>query len=128
MATMPFDWSEYLRLATQLSTNADEAAQRTSMSRSYYCVYHKASERAVSTGYIDQQKHWKLWELYEVTNASDRICRKLGSLGSRMHKERKDADYDATATRITERMNIQLNRANYFMGQLALISAGLPRP
>ena len=128
MATTPFDWSEYLRLAAQLSANADEASHRTSISRSYYCVYHKARERAVSTGYIDQQKHWKLWELYEVTNASDRICRKLGNLGSRMHKERKDADYEPTATRITERMNIQLNRANDFMGQLAQIGAGLPRP
>ena len=91
MATPGFDWSRYLTLATQLSANADEASQRSSMSRAYYCVYHKALERAVANGYVDQRKHFELWELYN-RNSPDRDCRKLYGMGTRMKKERVDAD------------------------------------
>ena|SRR5579864_3157904 len=127
MATPGFDWSHYLTLATQLSANADEASQRSSMSRAYYCVYHKALERAVANGYINQRSHVDLWDLYN-RNKADRDCRKLFNIGTRMKKERVDADYERTAGRIADRMAVQLNRANFFLKLLGALSTGLPRP
>jgi len=124
MATPIFDWSEYLRLAKQLAANPDEASQRSSISRAYYCVYHKALERAVSSGYVDPKSHWKLWVLYDRN--ADRACRKLSNIGSRMQKERVDADYDSAATRIAERMNVQLNRASDFLTRLSALAPRLP--
>ena len=124
MATPVFDWSEHLRLAKQLAANPDEASQRSSISRAYYCVYHKALERAVSNGYVDPKSHWKLWVLYDRN--ADRACRKLSNIGSRMQKERVDADYDSAATRIAERMNVQLNRASDFLTRLSALAPRLP--
>ena len=95
MATPIFDWSGYLKLANQLATNPDEASQRSSISRAYYSVYHKASERAVSTGYVDQRSQWRLWDVYRRN--TDRGCRRLSDIGSRMKKERVAADYDSAA-------------------------------
>lgn len=127
MAMPGFDWSHYLTLAVHLSANADEASHRSSISRAYYCVYHKALESAVANGYIDARSHYELWELYN-RNSADRVCRKLYGIGTRMKKERVDADYDGTAGRIAERMATQLNRANSFLARLATVSPGLPRP
>jgi hypothetical protein len=126
MGAVIFDWSEYLALANQLSANIDEASHRSSMSRAYYCVYHKASERAVLNGYVDQKSHWKLWDLYDRN--TDRGCRKLGDIGSRMKKERVEADYNPAATRITDRMYVQLNRANNLLAGLSSLPPHLPGP
>jgi uncharacterized protein (UPF0332 family) len=126
MATPIFDWSEYLKLANQLAANPDEASQRSSISRAYYSVYHKASDRAVSTGYVDQRCHWKLWDVYRRN--TDRACRILSDIGSRMKKERIAADYDSAATRIAERMKVQLNRGNDLLARLSALAPGLPVP
>ena len=126
MATPIFDWSEYLKLAKQLAANPDEASQRSSISRAYYCVYHKASERAVSNGYVDQHSHLRLWDVYG--RGTDKVCRKLSNIGSRMKKERVDADYDPAATRIAERMNVQLSRASDFLTRLSALDPRLPVP
>jgi uncharacterized protein (UPF0332 family) len=126
MGTPVFNWSDYLRLARQLSSQADEASQRTSISRAYYCVYHKASELAIANGYIDEKSHFKLWDVYNRN--TDRTCRQLYNVAWRMKKERVDADYDPAATRITERMKIQLSRANSFLGILSSLPSGLPKP
>lgn len=127
MASPAFDWSQYLTLANQLAANVDEASHRSAMSRAYYCVYHKASERAVANGYIDQKKHVKLWELY-AKDRTNRACVKLATMGDRMKKERVEADYDSTAARIPERMNVQLRRANDFLVRLTALQPGLPTP
>lgn len=126
MATAAFNWSEYLRLATDLSRNPDEASHRSSISRAYYSVYHIASARAVANGYVDQKSHVSLWLLYQG-NAS-RDCKKLATIGFRMKKERVDADYEIAATRIADRMNQQLIIANTFLMRLAALNATLPRP
>ena len=127
MATLIFDWSAFLTLAKTLGTASDEASQRTSISRAYYCAYHKARERAVLTGYIDEKSHYKLWDVYN-RNSRDHVCRKLSDLGARMHKERKAADYDPVVNRLSDRVIAQLNRANQFLSQLSAIGSGLPRP
>jgi uncharacterized protein (UPF0332 family) len=126
MAALTFDWSEYLKLAKQLAANTDEASQRSAISRAYYCVYHKVSERAISSGYVDQRSHFKLWDLYG--NNAERTCRELRNLGSRMKKERVDADYNAGALRIADRTTIQLKWADDFLARLSALAPGLPRP
>jgi uncharacterized protein (UPF0332 family) len=126
MAATAFNWSEYLRLANDLSGNADEGSHRSSISRAYYSVYHLASARAVANGYADQKSHAKLWLLYQGN--TDRDCKRLAATGFRMKKERVDADYEITATRIGDRMNQQLIEANTFLTRLAALSAALPLP
>jgi uncharacterized protein (UPF0332 family) len=126
MATPAFDWSEFLRLANDLSKNTDEASHRTSISRAYYSVYHIASARAVANGYVDLKSHKDLWLLYKAN--TDRDCMKLAEMGFRMKKERVDADYEITARRIPDRMNQQVIEANIFLGRLAALNVALPRP
>ena len=124
MATAAYNWSEYLRLATDLSRNPDEASHRSSISRAYYSVYHIASARAVANGYVDQKSHVELWKLYD-RNAS-RDCKRLAAMGFRMKKERVDADYEIAAKRIPDRMNQQLIVANTFLTRLAALKCGTP--
>ena len=47
---MPFDWTEYARLAEELGTRADEASLRTAISRAYYSVYHQARDYLLGEG------------------------------------------------------------------------------
>jgi uncharacterized protein (UPF0332 family) len=124
MATPAFNWSEYLRLATDLSRNLDEASHRSSISRAYYSVYHIASARAVGNGYVHKRSHVQLWLLYR----GSRECKRLADMGLRMKKERQDADYEITATRIPDRMNRQLIEANSFLRRLAALDPALPLP
>jgi len=126
MATTAFNWSDYLRLATDLSRNPDEASHRSSISRAYYSVYHIASARAVANGYLDQKSHLELWKLCDRNARRD--CRRLAAMGFRMKKERRDADYKIAATRIPDRMNQQLIEANTFLMRLAALNAALPLP
>jgi hypothetical protein len=84
-------------------------------------------ERAVANGYTNQKSHVELWNLYD-SNRADKACRKLSNMGSRMNKERADADYYNAAARIPDRMAIQLNRANDFLRRLAALPPGLPVP
>jgi len=73
MADASFDWSEYLRLARDLSANADEASQRTAISRAYYCIYHMASARAIANGYPPGgNTHDKIWGIYQNDAVTDR--------------------------------------------------------
>lgn len=127
MPTVAFDWSEYLALAKRLATNNDEASRRSAISRAYYCVYHKATERAVASGCQDPKSHVKLWDLY-TKGQSDKACIKLFNIGNRMKKERVEADYNPVAPRITDRMNVQLQRAKDFLAILASLQRGLPTP
>lgn len=117
MATPVFDWSDYLTLAQQLANNTDEASHRTAISRAYYCVYHKGVEWAAPKGYVDQKRHVALWDFCK-RNSSNRARMKLSLLGDRMKKERAEADYNPAAARITQRMNVQLQRAAQFLSSL----------
>jgi len=86
----PFNWAEYLRLATELSATQDEASHRSSISRAYYSIFHAATIKAQSNGYSGRS-HQKLWALYQ--RDADRNCRKLSTIGNTMKVAREDADY-----------------------------------
>jgi len=126
MAATPFNWSNYLTLAIALSANADEASDRSSISRAYYSVYHTASDRATSLGYVrpGRSEHAALWSHYQ--SRSDNRCRKLGAIGLRMKRRRVQADYDAKAQLITANVPLQIADANNFFNRLQNLPANLP--
>lgn len=46
---MTWNWQKYLELCVDLVSRSDEAYQRTTISRAYYCAFHEA------TGYVERQ-------------------------------------------------------------------------
>jgi uncharacterized protein (UPF0332 family) len=125
MATPPFNWADYLTLATVLSTNADEASQRSAISRAYYSVFHAATLHAGRNGY-NGRSHGRLWKMYQAD--ADKNARRLSVLGNRMKKAREDADYAARISRINDVMTLQLAIAKQFAGVLAQVPAASPQP
>jgi uncharacterized protein (UPF0332 family) len=125
MATAPFDWSEFLRLATALSQNPDEASHRTSISRAYYSVFHAATIRAKRNGYAGRG-HQSLWALY--AKDADRQCRKLAQIANTMKVAREDADYSSAVPRVADRMAQQIADANDFIVRLTRLQPVLPQP
>src|ERR1035438_5350260 len=108
-APPPFDWGEYLRLATELSQYSDEASHRTSISRAYYSIFHAATIQARRNGYA-ARSHQKLWALYQ--RDPDRNCRKLSVLGNAMKVAREEADYVTTVPDVPGTMAQQIEYAN----------------
>jgi uncharacterized protein (UPF0332 family) len=127
MATTPFNWSEYLRLATELSKNADEASHRTSISRAYYSVYHAAFQVAIRNGYASgSNSHAGLWRVF--SKDADRECRRLAALANTMKFARENADYKALFPRVADQMIQQLTDANSFMTRLVVLPPNAPQP
>lgn len=92
---MTFDWNHYLVLAKKLVAEKDDAALRSAVSRSYYCVFNLAMTRAKSNEYRtkdDASSHDQLWSLYE-RNTENAACRQLSLIGARMKRRRVNADY-----------------------------------
>ena len=92
---MPFDWTEYARLAGELRTRGDEASLRTAISRAYYSVYHQARDYLLAEG-IQLSKydssHKVVWNGY--TRIGGTSCRAVGLNGERLNDNRTRADYD----------------------------------
>jgi uncharacterized protein (UPF0332 family) len=127
MAAAPFNWGEYLTLATSLSQNPDEASQRTSISRAYYSVFHAAAARAISNGYAPGQKsHEGVWKVFAKDANKD--ARRLAQWGNTMKRVRILADYDSVVPQIPAQMAQQLVYANDFLTLLSNVPAGSPTP
>jgi uncharacterized protein (UPF0332 family) len=125
MATAPFDWNEYLNLASTLSANADEASQRTATSRAYYTAFHAATLHAKHNGYAERS-HGRLWKMY--SSDADINARRISALGNQMKKAREDADYVAAVPRMSDIMMQQLADANTFVALLAQVPPTSPQP
>lgn len=125
MTAPPFNWADYLTLATTLSANADEASQRSAISRAYYSAFHAATLHAWPNGY-NERSHGRLWKMYQAD--ADINARRLSVLGNQMKKAREDADYVAQVSRITDVMTQQLARAAQFVTVLAQVRAASPQP
>ncbi len=127
---MPFDWNNYLTLAEELATRADEASKRTAISRAYYCVFNLAFTRAVNTAgrYPGGESYHKwCWSKYEGT--PDESCRQLGIDGSRMAQRRVRADYkDADIHRLDDKVGRMLEDARQFRTDLAALNPRYPLP
>ena len=125
MAGAPFDWAEYLRLATDLANNPDEASHRTSISRAYYSVYHAASALAIRNGYpAGQKSHKNIWNLY--AKEQNRDSKRLAQWGNTMKHVRELADYSASVPQIPGQMSQQLTYARDFLALLAALPPDVP--
>jgi uncharacterized protein (UPF0332 family) len=91
---MPFDWTEYARLAEELRTGGDEASLRTAISRMYYSVFHQARDYLLSEGIQlsrADSSHKVVWNGYKNLGGS---CRAVGLNGERLNDNRTRADYE----------------------------------
>ena len=125
MAATQFDWADYLRLATDLAQNPDEASHRTSISRAYYSIFHAATIQAGRNGYVGRG-HTKLWKTFAVDQ--DRSCRKLSAIANTMKRAREDADYVTVVPRVSDEMAQQLAYAKDFLTRLAALPPNVPQP
>jgi uncharacterized protein (UPF0332 family) len=92
-----FDWKGFLEVARVLSKEAGSAAQRTAISRAYYAVFGLARIRLSSQGFIpptDGEAHSFVWKRF--SGRKERVCVQIASIGTRLFRVRKQADYDAS--------------------------------
>ena len=92
---MPFDWTEYARLAEELRARGDEASARTAISRAYYSVYHQARNYLLAEGFPlsrSDSSHKVVWNRYKDLGGS---CRAVGVNGDRLNDNRTQADYES---------------------------------
>jgi uncharacterized protein (UPF0332 family) len=87
-----FDWDNFLALASDLAgRQGDEAAARTAVSRSYYATFHagrgllRKANVPVDTGGRSHR---------QVQQALARLDEQLGEDVERLHRWRKEADYE----------------------------------
>ena len=91
---MPFDWTDYTRLADELSKRGDEASLRTAISRLYYSVFHEARDYLLAEGIAlstAESSHKVVWNAYRDMGKS---CKSVGENGHRLHDYRRKADYE----------------------------------
>jgi hypothetical protein len=127
MATQPFNWSEYYRVASELSTHADECYLRTSISRAYYYVFHLGRKRVEDNGFtlLRADKHKQVWDKFN--EFPDHRCRKLAETAKRLKEKRESADYDHYYPRIANDAPAVLALAAQFATDLANLDPALPR-
>ena len=125
MASAPFDWSEYFRLAGELGAGIDEASLRSAISRAYYYVYHLALQRAQNNDYRPRPgegTHAQLWRLFISSPEPD--CQRLAAIATRLKEKRQRADYENHYARVGEEVPQLLDDARRFA---ALLSTLAPR-
>lgn len=128
---MGFDWKLYLTLAKALSKAvSDEASLRSAVSRSYYCAFKLALERAELNGYRDNygktgSSHKNLWDLYS-RNSTNADCKRLAILGPRMKGRRVRADYKPEYRRLAVEVRFSIEDADECVEILARLPPGIP--
>ena len=89
-----FNWADYGSLAQKLRSEANEASQRTAISRLYYSVFHQARLYLEGEGVIfstmGPSTHQQVWREFQRRGRSHRA---IGSLGGQLLKYRVQADY-----------------------------------
>lgn len=129
---MPFDFNNYLTVAEELATRADEGSKRSAISRAYYSAYHLAFSRAERTvgpypRNAGKSFHQWCWEQYGKT--PDVSCQQLGTNGERMKRLRVKADYkSADIPRLNEQVERILQDARQFRADIAALNPLHPRP
>jgi uncharacterized protein (UPF0332 family) len=126
---MPFDWSEYFRLASELGTRVDEASLRSAISRAYYYVYHLALERAENNSFTPRAgegTHTQLWRVY--SESPEPACQRLAVIAARLKEKRERADYNSSYVRVREEVPGLLEDAQNFAAGLNVLPARHPDP
>jgi len=107
-----FDFADYLDLADELGTRSDEAAWRAAVSRAYYAVFGVAWRTlppALQMHVGQGRVHRATWVSY--AGSSQLPCRQVGGIGFRLRRVRDLADYDATASSSSGRVESTLREA-----------------
>jgi uncharacterized protein (UPF0332 family) len=128
MATLPFEWAEYLTLADELSKRTEESCRRSAMGRAYYYVYHLALARSIANGLVvrsGEGTHTQLWRIF--SQSPDPSTRKLGELAKRLKEKRERADYNAYYSRLEEEIPEMLADAKAFATALSALPARFPQ-
>ena len=126
---MPFDWSEYLRLADELGAREDEASLRSALRRAYYYVYHLALKRAQENDFqalSGEGTHAQLWRVFSTN--PEPACRKLAEIAVRLKEKRERADYNSFYVRLQEEIPDVLADAREFAARLGSLPARHPNP
>lgn len=129
MAPLPFDWSQYFRLADELARRPEESALRSALSRAYYYVYHLALQRAQANGFIivsGEATHKQLWRNFNGSPEPD--CRKLAEIAGRLKEKRERADYDDNYKRLADEIPEMLADAQDFAARLQRLDPRHPNP
>lgn len=91
---MPFDWTEYLRLAEELAQRRqDEAALRSAVSRAYYASLCEARKHLLQKGVAiseDENSHQAVWNAFLNKG---RTHAAIHTNGDRLRRWRVLADY-----------------------------------
>lgn len=90
-----FDGTEFLTLASDLLENdADEARQRSAISRAYYAAFLRTREYLRARGFrIRHRKtHQGVWNL--MLKTQNPMAQAIGAEGMRLQRWRRAADYD----------------------------------
>jgi len=127
MATEPFDWTEYHRVARELSTHTDECYLRTSISRAYYSVFHLGRNRIVDNRFtlLRSDVHKQVWEKF--SESPDHRCRKLAETAKRLKEKRERADYESYYLHIAKDAPAVVTLAAQFATDLITLDPALPR-
>ena len=126
---MTFDWNKYLELAKRLAAETgDDAAMRSAVSRSYYCVFNLAMIRAKTNEYRtkdDASSHDQLWTLYGRN--TDASCAKVSVIGQRMKRRRVKADYQSNFDQLKEAAADAVSDAEECVAILSSLQRDLPK-
>jgi hypothetical protein len=127
---MPFDWTNYLRLAEDLAARGDDAALRSAISRAYYFIFNVAYGRAVNNlGPKPDNKAFHAWCWDSYRNCADQTCQKLGIEGDRLKWKRVRVDYNNTDIhRLDQECQRMLLDVQAFSARLASLNARFPTP
>jgi hypothetical protein len=127
---MSFDWKEYLNLAKKLAAEkSNDAALRSAISRSYYCVFNLAMQRAEANQFKakdDASSHDQLWSLY-ARNKSDATCVRLASIGPRLKRRRVKADYRHYVNRLHAEVEEAITDAEECLALIAALKPDMPQ-
>lgn len=129
MLAVPFEWSEYFRLADELGRRTDEASLRSGISRAYYYIYHLALTRAKANDFKalpGEATHTQLWRVFSASPEPD--CRRLALIAVRLKEKRERADYQDYYARVAEEVSVVLADAREFATLLDRVPARYPSP
>jgi len=95
----PFDFRLLLDLAERLlADDSDEAVVRTVINRIYYPAFNVARDVVSQSEQVSHHRaHNHVWRWY-VHHEAGLPMERLGQIGFRLSRLRRQADYDATAT------------------------------
>jgi uncharacterized protein (UPF0332 family) len=129
MPAVPFDWSEYFRLADELGKRPEEAWLRSAISRAYYYVYHLGLARTEANAYralLGEGTHAQLWRVF--SGSPDPNCQRLAVIAVRLKEKRERADYEDYFVRVAEEVPVLLADAREFVELLGKVPPRLPNP